>query len=100
MAKYQILYWHDIPSQVRARDKTGRVSKELPERFMNAVDKVAMIANLTDGDLYSEGFHWGDWQERDGSAEDIASTIVSELDEQYPEIDFRTLAKRLKDSQE
>jgi hypothetical protein len=97
MAKYRILYWHGIPTQVRSQDKSGRVSKKLPDRFMEAVDKAAMIAKHTDGDLYSEGFQWGDWEERDGSAEEVGKAIVAELDEQNPEIDFRAVAQRLKE---
>lgn len=100
MAKVQVLYWHGIPSQVRARDENGRVSKKLPDRFMEAVDKAAMIANHTDSDLYSEGFQWGDWEERDGSADDVADALVAELDQQYPEIDFRTVGQGLKGKKE
>jgi len=33
MAKYKILYWHDIPSQVRATDENGRVGAQLSQRF-------------------------------------------------------------------
>ncbi len=96
MAKYQVLYWHDIPTQVRARDKSGRVSKELPSRFMEAVDRAAMASKSVDGESYTAGFQWGARQEREGSAEDVAAAVVAELDAQYAEIDYRATAERIK----
>lgn len=99
MAKYQVLSWHGIPVQVRARDSNGRVSKKLNDRFMDAVDKAAMASKHFDGDSYTDGFVWGENIEREGTAEDIASAVVMELEAQYPEIDFRSLAKRLREEQ-
>ncbi len=32
MPKYQILYWHDIPVQVRVRDRQNRAGKPLPDQ--------------------------------------------------------------------
>jgi cvfA/B/C family virulence factor len=96
MAKYQILYWHGIPVQVRVRDKKGRVSKKLPQRFMDAVDSAAMASNNVDGESYTNGFQWGERQEREGDIQDIADALITELEEQYPEIDYRAVAQRLK----
>lgn len=96
MAKYQVLYWHGIPVQVRARDKSGRVSKELPPRFMSAVDKAAMASKSVDGESYTAGFQWGERQERDGTAEEVAAAVAAELEMQYPSIDHRAVANRIK----
>ena len=38
MPTYQILYWYEIPTQVRVREGRERVSKPLSPRFMEAVD--------------------------------------------------------------
>jgi hypothetical protein len=99
MATYQVLSWHGIPVQVRARDKSGRVSKKLDDRFMNAVDKAAMASKNFDDEAYTNGFVWSESLEREGSAEDVASAIVLELEEQYPEIDYRQIARRLREEQ-
>lgn len=99
MAKYKILYWHDIPSQVRAEDENGRVGKQLPERFQLAIDEAAMHAKLIGSDAYTNGFQWSDEDERPGSAEEVAEAIVNELDAGHPEIDWQTLANRLKANQ-
>ena len=42
MVEYQILYWHDIPVQVRAREGRKRLNKPLSERFQVAIDHAAM----------------------------------------------------------
>ena len=64
MATYQILYWHDIPVQVRAKDAGGRAGAELPARFQEAIDQAAMAAGLIGSDDYTEAFRWGEQQER------------------------------------
>jgi len=38
MATYQVMYWADIPVQVRAGGRRERVSVELPARFQAAID--------------------------------------------------------------
>lgn len=96
MATYKILYWHDIPIQVRAEDENGRVGKELPERFQEAIDEAAMAAKQISDDPYIEGFQWGEEQEREGSAQEIASQVVAELDETHPEINWKETAKKIK----
>lgn len=98
MASYKILYWHDIPTQVRAEDPNGRVGKQLPERFQLAIDDAAMAAKLIDSDGYSDGFHWGKQQELPGTAEEVAERVVQELSEQHPEIDWKATAEKIKNS--
>lgn len=96
MAVYKVLYWHDIPSQVRAEDEDGRVGKRLPERFQLAIDDAAMAAKLIDSDGYSDGFHWGEEKERAGSAEQVAAQIVKEFDEKYPQVNWKATAEKIK----
>jgi hypothetical protein len=92
MATYQILYWHDIPVQVRAGGRRDRVSRELPPRFQVAIDNAAMAAGLTGTDAYLEGFVWGEAQEREGSPEGVVEAVTAELDKQYETIDWRGTA--------
>jgi hypothetical protein len=95
MAKYQILYWYDIPVQVRAGGRHDRVSAALPDRFQEAVDSAAMRANLTGSDAYTDGYQWGEQQENEGTAEQTANTIAAELDTQFEKIPWRETADRL-----
>jgi hypothetical protein len=96
MATYQILYWRDIPSQVRARGDGGRVSKQLPQRFQDAIDQAAMAAGLIGSDDYTNAFHWGASQERDGSAEEVAAAVVAELDAQHHRINWRKTVSNIR----
>ncbi len=96
MATYQVLYWHDIPVQVKASEGRNRHSQPLAGRFMEAVDAAAMAAGLVGSDAYMDQFHWADSQTRDGSPEAVAAAIAAELEAQYPSIDWKATVGGLK----
>jgi hypothetical protein len=96
MTTYQIMYWHDIPVQVRAGGRRDRVSVELPARFQEAVDSAAMAAKLTGTDAYLEGFHWAEAEERDGTPEEVVAAVVAAIEAAYPEVDWRKTAESLR----
>jgi hypothetical protein len=96
MTSYQILYWHDIPVQVRAGGRRERVSVELPPRFQAAVDSAAMAAGLTGTDAYLEGFVWGETMEREGAPHEVAAAVASELEAKYPTVDWHKTAATIK----
>lgn len=53
-----------------------------------------MSAGLYGSDAYTEAFRWGDMQEREGNAKDVAAAVAAELEGQYETIDWRaTVAK-------
>jgi len=93
MAKYKILYWHGIPSQVRATDENGRVGKPLPQRFQEAIDDAAMALGKIGTNSYTDGFQWGEELEHPGTAEEVANAIATELDKKHPKVDWRALVK-------
>lgn len=47
-----VIYWRDIPAQVRANAGRERAAAELPPRFMVAVDRAAMVADKKKVDEY------------------------------------------------
>lgn len=47
-----VIYWRDIPAQVKAQAGRERVSAPLSDRFMIAVDGAATRANKTKTDEY------------------------------------------------
>lgn len=96
MASYQILYWFDIPVQVRSGGRRDRVSQELPPRFLEAVDKAALATRLTGTDGYLSQFHWSEMQERPGAPGDVVAAVVAELDATFPEVDWRATADQIK----
>ena len=95
MAEYQILYWHDIPLQVRAGERDNRVSQALPPRFQQAVDNAAMSVGLIDTDEYLSELAWSDPQEREGSPNEVVSAVVAELDEKYPKVEWQKTVESL-----
>jgi hypothetical protein len=100
MTTYQILYWHDIPVQVRAGGRRDRVSVELPPRFQEAVDSAAMAAGLTGTDGYLSGFVWGETQVRDGSPAEVAAAVAAELETRHPTLDARAVAGEIRRKRE
>jgi len=80
MATYKILYWQEIPSQIKAEDDSDDVTLPLDDRFMERIDQLAAQRGLQGADDYLAQWRWSDEQERDGSAEDVARAIKSELE--------------------
>jgi hypothetical protein len=80
MATYKILYWQEIPSQVKAEDDRDEVNLPLPARFMERVDRIAMQRGLAGSDDFLEQWHWSEEQEREGSAREVAEAVMAELE--------------------
>lgn len=97
MATFQVLYWFDIPVQVRASIGRNRRTVALADRFAEAVDAAAMASGLSASDAYTEQFHWSEAQERDGEPDEVAAAVAAELEAQYPEIDWRASANTLRE---
>ena len=96
MATYQILYWADIPVQVRASEGRVRASAPLAGRFQEAVDAAAMAAGLVGSDAYTEQFHWTAAEERAGSPREVAAAVAAEVEAGYVAIDWRATAEALR----
>ncbi len=80
VVKYQVLYWRDLPSAVKAWDDFGEVKMDLPTRFAERIDATAQSLGLTKGDDYIAELRWGDEQERPGVPEDVVKAIITEFD--------------------
>lgn len=96
MATYQILSWHGIPVQVRAKARRKRVSASLPDRFQSAMDKAAMSAGLIGDDAYLDGLTWSEAKKRAGTPQEVVDAVLAELDEQYATIEWREIALALR----
>ncbi|HET7419813.1 MAG TPA: virulence factor [Candidatus Dormibacteraeota bacterium] len=79
MAKYQVMYWKHIPSQVKAWDGATEVKRMLPDYFQAAIDAYAMKDGSTDMDAYLDGWRWADTAERDGSPQEVLDALLAEL---------------------
>ncbi len=79
MAEYQILYWRDIPAQIRVYENGRPRSHQLPERFQLAIDSVAMEEGLVNTDAYLEQWEWSEKMSREGSTDEVAEQVIREL---------------------
>lgn len=80
MATYTILYWQEIPSQIKAEDDQDDVTLPLDDRFMERIDQLAVQRGLQGTDDYLAQWRWSDRQEREGTAEEVARAIKLELE--------------------
>ena len=83
MATYRILYWQEVPSQIKAEDAEDDVTVPLPERFLAIIDRLAMERGLADADDYLAQWQWSEEQERDGPARAVAEAVALELESQW-----------------
>jgi hypothetical protein len=80
VATYKILYWQEIPTQIKAADDDDEVSVMLHPRFMLQVDILAAKRGLQEADAYLAQWKWSDELERHGSAQDVADAVKAELE--------------------
>lgn len=93
--KVQIIYWRDIPAQIKLRTaERQRVSRPLPERFAVAIDEAAMRGGLTGSDDYLAQWRTTDWQNQEGEADAVADALVTEINNAYPPNRLRTLIQQ------
>lgn len=84
MARYRVLAWRDIPTQVQAADETGGiVNRKMARWFMQEISRITMREGLAGTDDYLEAFAWSEWTERDGGAEEVADAMVEELSARF-----------------
>ncbi|HVU33883.1 MAG TPA: virulence factor [Opitutaceae bacterium] len=79
-SKYQILYWQNLPSGLKAWDDFEEIKIDLPGRFAERIDAEAMRLGLGKGDDYIAQLRWGDEQERPGAPKDVVAALQKELE--------------------
>ena len=81
MTRFQILYWQDVPSLVKAFGENGTpVSRQLDPWFQQEIDRRAMAQGLVESGEYLEAWNWGDAQEREGTVNEVLDAVEAELD--------------------
>ena len=88
MAEKIIVYWRDIPTQVVVQKGRKKERRELPERFIQAVDAAAMKVGAKDSDAYLAAW-------RRGSPISCSDDLVAEADNAVAEIEQRYDRKAL-----
>src|SRR5512143_243660 len=92
---YQIVYWRDIPAQVRLRSGRERISRSLAPRFQDAIDAAAMVGRTTSTDDYLEEWRSSEWLtgEGDPDLERFADDLVARIEADYPPTRLEALIK-------
>ena len=92
---YQIVYWRDIPAQLRIRSGDQRFSRSLDQRFQEAIDSAAMTAGKTSTDDYLEDWRNSEWLSATGDEDParFADALVTEIESQYPDARLEALRK-------
>jgi hypothetical protein len=80
MARYRVLAWRDIPTQVQVTDDAGGgVNRKMAPWFMQEISRISMREGLAATDDYLDAFDWSEWTDREGSAEAAADAVETEL---------------------
>jgi hypothetical protein len=79
VAKFQVMFWKHIPSQVKAWEGNAEVKRMLPDYFQAAIDAYAMKDGSTEMDTYLDGWHRGPVEERTGPPDEVLNAVVEEL---------------------
>jgi hypothetical protein len=88
MARYRIMYWKHIPQSFTVEGDGRTIKKQLSQKIQNAIDAYAMAEGLTSTSDYTNQFKRGDWIERDGAPEEVASSLLSELETAFAKIEI------------
>ena len=80
MAIYKILYWQEVPSQIKAEDGEDEVTVPLSHKFLVRIDQLAMERGLDSADDYLAQWRWSEEQELPGAAREVAEAVAAELE--------------------
>jgi len=88
MAKYRITYWKHIPTSFMVEGDGHTIKKQLSQKIQNAIDAYAMATGLTSTEEYAKQYKRGDWTEREGTPEEVAEALLSELEAKFAKIEI------------
>ena len=80
MFEYQVLYWRDIPAQLKIHAGKRPKSQPLADRFQVWIDRVAMAEGLTGTDEYLDLWQWSDRIEYAGKMEEALPALIAEIE--------------------
>ena len=83
MAHLTVLYWRDIPSQVVVKAGRAAAKRELPERFIRAIDAAAMRAGASGTDAYLADWRRGGPSACGDDLETEASAAAARIEAEY-----------------
>ena len=88
MAKYRIMYWKHIPQSFTVEGDGRTIKKQLSDKIQNKIDAYAMAEGLTSTSDYTAQYKRGSWTEQGGSPEEVAETLLSQLEAEFAKIEI------------
>lgn len=85
------VFWRDIPAQVIVGKGRTAAKAPLPERFEQAIDRVAMKIGAKDEDAYLAEWRRVVVGDTDGDIKDVAMSEAAALDAAYDTARLKTL---------
>lgn len=82
------MYWKHIPQSFTVEGEGRTVKKQLSQKIQNAIDAYAMAEGLTSTSEYAAQYKRGDWIERQGSPEEVAEALLTELEAEFAKIEI------------
>jgi Virulence factor len=83
MAAMVVLYWRDIPCQIIVKSGRTAAKRELPERFIRAIDAAAMRSGASGTDEYLADWRRGDPIPCDEDLQAEASDAAARIEAEY-----------------
>lgn len=83
MAELQIVYWRDIPAQIVVRQGRKSARRELPPRFIEAIDRCAMRVGAKDSDAYLAEWRRGSSPAEVSDLEAEAERLTRDIEHSY-----------------
>jgi len=87
MTRYRIMYWKHIPQSFTVEGDGRTIKKQLSQKVQDKIDAYAMVEGLTSTSDYAEQYKRGDWVDRDGSPEEVADSLLSQLEAESAKIE-------------
>ena len=88
MARYRIMYWKHIPQSFTVEGEGRTIKKQLSQKVQDKIDAYAMAEGLTSSSDYATQYKRGDWVERNGTPEEVAETLLAELETDAAKIEI------------
>ena len=85
MAKVRVMYWKEIPVQIKAQDEWEEVSVMLDDRFQQGVDSVSMLDGSSSSEDYMMGWQWGPVTDVFGDARDVVQETAERFNDGFPQ---------------
>ncbi len=82
-SKYQILFWQDIPSEIKVWDDHDEIKVNLPARFAELIDAAAQKQGFIQADSYMAHLRWSEEAERSGTPREVADAVKKELESKF-----------------